>query len=108
MTDRKIYMIYGSKAKEMTMSLMEAANIKDEIPADAKIGLKPNLVVAKEPESGATTHAGVLEGCIEYLQKYGFKNITIMEGSWVGDNTKRAFRVTGYDKIAEKYGVKLM
>ena len=108
MTNRKIYMIYGSKAKEMTMSLMEAAKIKDEIPADAKIGLKPNLVVAKEPESGATTHAGVLEGCIEYLQKYGFKNITIMEGSWVGDNTKRAFRVTGYDKIAEKYGVKLM
>jgi len=53
-------------------------------------------------------NAGVLEGCIEYLQKYGFKNITIMEGSWVGDNTKRAFRVTGYDKIAEKYGVKLM
>ena len=105
---RKIYMIYGSKAKEMTMSLMEAAKIKDEIPADAKIGLKPNLVVAKEPESGATTHAGVLEGCIEYLQKYGFKNITIMEGSWVGDNTKRAFRVTGYDKIAEKYDVKLM
>ena len=95
MTNRKIYMIYGSKAKEMTMSLMEAAKIKDEIPADAKIGLKPNLVVAKEPESGATTHAGVLEGCIEYLQKYGFKNITIMEGSWVGDNTKRAVRVTG-------------
>ena len=47
MTDRKIYMIYGSKAKEMTMSLMEAAKIKDEIPADAKIGLKPNLLVAK-------------------------------------------------------------
>jgi len=53
-------------------------------------------------------NAGFAEGCIEYLQKYGFKNITIMEGSWVGDNTKRAFRVTGYDKIAEKYGVKLM
>lgn len=43
MTDRRIYMIYGNKAKEMTMSLMEAANIKNEISADAKIGLKPNL-----------------------------------------------------------------
>ena len=37
---RKIYMIYGSKAKEMTMSLMETAKIKDEIPAGAKIGLR--------------------------------------------------------------------
>lgn len=106
--DRKLYMIYGNNAKAMTMALMEAANIKAEIPAGAKIGLKPNLVVAKDPDSGATTHTGILEGCIEYLQANGFRNITIMEGSWVGDNTKRAFKVTGYDKVSEKYNVGLV
>lgn len=108
MKDRRIYLVYGSDAREMTISLMEAANIKDEIPAGAKIGLKPNLVVAKPPESGATTHAGVLEGCIEYLQGHGFKDITVMEGSWVGDDTKRAFKAAGYDRAAARYGVRLM
>lgn len=106
--NRNLYMIYGQDAKAMTIALMEAANIKDEIPKNAKIGLKPNLVVAKDPDSGATTHTGILEGCIEYLQANGHKNITIMEGSWVGDNTKRAFKVTGYDRVAEKYGVGLI
>ena len=106
--DRHIYTIYGSDACHMTMALMERADIASHIPSkDARICMKPNLVVAKPPESGATTHTGILEGVILYLQEHGFRNIDIIEGSWVGDSTKRAFSVTGYDKLAAKYGVGL-
>ncbi len=105
---RSIYTIYGSDACDMTMALMERADVASRIPGlDAHICMKPNLVVAKKPESGATTHTGILEGVIRYLQGHGFKNIDIIEGSWVGDSTKRAFSVTGYDRLAEKYGVGL-
>ncbi|MGI6161527.1 MAG: DUF362 domain-containing protein [Christensenellales bacterium] len=105
--DRRIFMAYGDDAKDMTLSLMEAADIKERVPKNATIALKPNLVVARKPEGGATTHGDVLEGVIIYMQKHGFKDISIIEGSWVGDRTERAFQVCGYDEIGRKYGVPL-
>lgn len=101
----KIYEIFGSDAHEMTMALMEGARVADMIPAGASVALKPNLVAACTPDSGATTHAGVLSGCIEYLQAHGFREISIIEGSWVGDQTGRAMRACGYDKVCQKYNV---
>ena len=101
----KIFEIYGSDAHAMTMSLMEAANVADMIPKGGSVALKPNLVVAGRPEEGGTTHAGVLSGCMEYLQNHGFTNISVIEGSWVGDDTAGPFRVAGYDKVCKKYGV---
>lgn len=102
-----IYEIFGSDAHAMTKKLMEAAKIADKIPAGADVALKPNLVVSKPPESGATTHAGVLAGAIEYLRDHGVKNISIIESSWVGDDTGRAFRAAGYEVVGSKYGVPL-
>ena len=101
----KIYEIFGNDAHAMTMALMEKADIASAIPQGASIGLKPNLVLAGTPESGATTHPGVLSGCIEYLQNHGFHNISVMEGSWVGDQTGRAYKICGYDKVCRKYNV---
>ena len=105
--DRKLYIVYGNRAKQMTMDLMEAAHISDEIPQGASVALKPNLVVAAEPEYGATTHAGILEGVIAYLQDHGHRNVSIMEGSWVGDRTERAFAVCRYNEIGKRYNVPL-
>ena len=101
----KIYEIYGTDAHEMTKALMEAADIADAIPKGAKIALKPNLILASRPENGATTHAEVLSGCIEYLQSAGFADISIIESSWYGEKTERSLKVCGYDKVCEKYGV---
>ncbi len=101
----KIFEIYGSDARLSTLSLMKAANVAAMIPSGASIALKPNLVLAGTPESGATTHPGVLSGCIEYLQSEGFSNICVMEGSWVGDRTDRAMKLCGYDRVCERYGV---
>lgn len=105
--DRKLYIVYGNRAKQMTMELMEAAHISEEIPQGASVALKPNLVVAAEPEYGATTHAGILEGVIEYLQEHGHRDISIMEGAWVGDRTERGFAVCGYNEIGRRYNVPL-
>ena len=101
----KIFEIYGSDAHKMTVALMEAAHVADMIPRGGSVALKPNLVVAGRPEEGGTTHAGVLSGCMEYLQGHGFTNISVIEGSWVGDDTSRAFHVAGYDKVCKQYGV---
>ena len=100
-----IYEVYGKDPHSMTKALMQAANAASFIPSGAKIALKPNLVLDREPESGATTHAGVLSGCIEYLQENGFSDISIIEGSWVGGSTEQSMRTCGYDKVCERYGV---
>ncbi|MBQ6315058.1 MAG: DUF362 domain-containing protein [Mogibacterium sp.] len=101
----QIYEIYGTDAHEMTKSLMEAADVAALVPKGAKIALKPNLVLAGRPENGATTHPGVLSGCIEYLQENGFDDISIIESSWVGAKTDHSMRVCGYDKVCSKYDV---
>lgn len=102
-----LYVAYGSVAREMTIELMTRAGVADEIPANARIGLKPNLVVADRAENGATTHTEIVAGAIEYLQAHGHRDITIMESAWVGDSTQRAFSVCGYREIEKKYGVEL-
>ena len=102
-----IYEIFGTDAHAMTKALMEAGKVIRHIPAGASVALKPNLVVAASPEDGATTHAGVLSGAIEYLRDHGVTDISIIEGSWVGDNTGRAFRAAGYDQVAKRYDVPL-
>ena len=103
----RIYEIFGTNAHAMTRALMESAGAACKIPSGASVALKPNLVVAASHETGATTHAGVLSGAIEYLRDHGFRDISIIEGSWVGDDTGRAFRAAGYEAVGKKYGVPL-
>lgn len=89
----------------MTLALLNASNAIARVPSGGSVALKPNLVIAGTPESGATTHAGVLSGSIEYFREHGVKDISVIEGSWVGDETMRAMRRAGYDKVCDRYGV---
>ena len=75
---------------------------------DDLIGLKPNLILAKKASSGATTHPEFVAGVVEFLQEKGFTNLRIVEGSWVGDRTERAFKVCGYTDLSKKYGIPLV
>ncbi len=97
--------IFGSDAHEMTLALLEAMDAAVLVPKGGGVALKPNLVIAGTPESGSTTHPGVLSGCIEYFRAHGVTDISIIEGSWVGDETMRAMRRAGYDGVCRRYDV---
>ena len=101
----KIFQIYGTDAHTMTIKLLEAINAIALVPEGGSVALKPNLVIAGRPETGATTHPGVLSGAIEYFQDHGVKDISVIEGSWVGDETMNAMRTAGYDRVCNKYRV---
>ena len=101
----RIYQIYGRDAHDMTLRLLEAADAISRVPKGGSVALKPNLVIAGAPEDGATTHPGVLSGCIEYFRAHGVGDISVIEGSWVGDDTARAMRRAGYDAVCRKYAV---
>ena len=63
----RIFNIFGTNAHDMAKKLLESSEAFKLVSADQNVALKPNLVVAGTPENGATTHAGVLSGCIEYF-----------------------------------------
>ncbi len=108
MNETDLHVIYGSdNISRMAYRLMEAMDIAAELRPDTRIALKPNFVVPKPADSGATTHPEVAEGILQYLTERGFRDITIMESSWAGADTKTSFRVCGYEALAKRYGVSL-
>ncbi len=109
MNKNDILTVYGSNATNMTKSLLEAIDFGSLIPnKDAKIALKPNLVVAATADSGATTHPEIVVAIIEHLQALGYGNISIVESAWIGDSTKEGFRINGYHQIRDHYKVPLI
>ncbi len=106
MNKNEINIINGTDYKEMTKALLIESGLCDLIGDKSKrIALKPNLVNASPASEGATTHPEVVCGIIEYLQENGFKNVCIMESSWVGELTSASVKACGYDTLSEKYSV---
>ena len=106
MKKHQILAIYGTDYTDMTVRLLEAADFEGLVPdRHARIGIKPNLVVAATADGGAVTHPEIIEGVIRFLQGRGYDNFCVLEGSWVGDRTKRAYEVSGIGPVCREYGV---
>lgn len=101
-----IHALYGMDGREMAKKLLDAGGVGRALGAGVTVRLKPNLVVARPAAEGATTHPEIVEGCIEFVLDHGAK-AEIVEGSWLGDDTGRAFAVSGLDALGKRYGVKL-
>lgn len=103
-----IYVAYGQDALELGRTLIKAAGATTFFRPGRSVAVKPNLVVAKPASSGATTHVGFAEAVFEAARDFGVTDLRIIEGSWVGADTKRAFAVAGYDELAKRFGAKLV
>ncbi len=107
--DRRIWLAYGSDLVRMSQDIAAAAGLAERIgKRRARIGLKPNLVLASPADRGATTHPQIAEGVIGYLKESGFSDIIILEGSWVGCRTEEAFLRCGYRDLSKRTGVPLV
>ena len=103
-----LYAVRGKDSTKMTRQILEAAKLEQYIGKNDSVALKPNLVVAKTYKSGATTNPAICAQIIEYLFEHGIKNVSIIESSWIGEGTSRAFKVCGYNELAKKYGIELV
>lgn len=104
----KLYAAHGTDVASLTKGLLEAIRPETGLKSGASIALKPNLVVAKDWRSGATTNPAVCAAVIEYFQSRGFNDISIIESAWIGEDTQRAFRACGYEDLQKRYGVALV
>ncbi|MCL4533955.1 MAG: DUF362 domain-containing protein [Bacteroidetes bacterium] len=100
--------VEGGDIKGTTKRAIQMAGGWDEALRGARrVLIKPNLTVPSVPGSAVCTDIGVTEGVIELLQEAGVRQITVAEGP--GDDPERkVFRVTGYDSLPARYGVKLL
>ena len=106
MNRNDILFIHGTDYKDMTLRILEAADLRSLIGDTGKsVALKPNLVTTTPPEEGATTHPEIVAGVIEYLQSHGFKDISVMESAWVGARTKDVFDICYLNRVCDQYGV---
>ena len=109
MQKNEILVIYGKDIAAMAARLAQEADLAGLIgDRDKRIGLKPNLAVARPASGGATTHPEIAAGLISYLKKNGFDNLVILEGSWAGAFTSNAFTACGYSKLAGETEVELI
>ena len=103
-----IYIAYGTDLRVQTCGLLERADVASRLRGGMRVVVKPNLVVARPAEEGATTHPEIVAGIVEFLQDHGVRDIEIAEGAWVGErDTDTAFRRCGFADLARKYGIKM-
>jgi uncharacterized protein (DUF362 family) len=108
---RQLAVAYGKKPYDLVLTLLQEMDIAAELNPGDHVLLKPNLVMAREASSGITTHPQLVDGVIRYLLEAGVKRITLAESSWTGGDTRRAFRVCGYEALEKKFagnGVRLL
>ena len=92
----------------MTLEALAASDIGNYLRPGLSVCVKPNLVVPRPASQGATTHPEVVEGILMFLKDFGIPDLKIIENSAVGYDTKRAFRVCGYEALGKRYGVPLV
>jgi len=69
--------------------------------------IKPNVNFATK-KSGVNTDPAVIESLVQLLMDSGADEVAIGEGSGIESDTSRIFQTTGYDKVAEKTGARLV
>lgn len=108
MERHELLVAYGDDPDSLLPRLFAAADLPAWLPRDRRIGIKPNLVVAKPSSTGATTDPRLVAALIAYLHALGCRDLVILESSWLGDSTARAFRECGYEEISRQTGVPLV
>jgi uncharacterized protein (DUF362 family) len=103
-----IVVSYGRDIFKTAYDALKESDIGLYLNAEQTAAIKPNLVVARPASGGATTHPEVVEAIIVFLKEAGVKKIKIIESSWVGDSTRRAFKNCGYEELAKRHNVPLI
>lgn len=99
--------VYDSVKKSVDL----LGGIRSFVKPGAKVLVKPNLLMAKEPESGIVTHPEVTRAVIRLLKETGC-SVYLGDGPSVWgsqvENIDRVYEVSGTRRIAEEEGVRLV
>jgi len=88
----------------------------EKLSRNDRVLIKPNNCFRHKimPPYGMVTTSKVIDGIVQLLLEHGCQDISIGEGAIIGifdelePYTKQGFKGTGIDKVAKKYGIKLI
>ena len=99
------------KPLDSVRRVVELSNLFDDVPKEAKIFIKPNIVYwssGPHPKWGVITTSRVMEDVVTLLNERGINDITIGEGFGSNEAAEDAFKKLGYNDLKERFGVKLV
>lgn len=102
-----VAIVRGGSPIDMVSEALEMVGAERAFSTRDQVLVKPNYINASHPSTGITTDGRVVEGVVKFLRERGVENIVIGEGSGVSD-TMRAFRVSGVDRVAERWNARLV
>ena len=79
-----------------------ALGVSGDLKPGMKVVLKPNLVMAKKPDSPVTTHPAVIRAVVHWLTEQGITDITLAESSgglYNAEYMKNIYHVCGMDTL---------
>ncbi len=106
--DPELAVVYSSDSEAPVRQLVETLQPFRGITPESRVVLKPNIVVSRRNWLGANTRPEVVEALVVMLREYGVHDITIADGSGMGESATRAFSICGYNEIASRHGVRLL
>lgn len=82
-----MYQVMAYKAESYQQELIDEVVEKifcqwqgaDQLSADTKVTIKPNLLMKRDPAQATTTHPSLIKGVIHALQKRGVTQITVAD-----------------------------
>lgn len=98
--------IIEKKLREGFEFLGGTAFLRNLIPENSRVLLKPNMLSAVEKGSAVTTHYALFEAVIRIIREYS--NNIVFGDSPGSDDGRRAAESTGLMEVAKKYGVKFV
>lgn len=116
MNDIRVAIHRFKRDNETIKKAVERANAFEHLSKNAKVIIKPNIVVwlnGPFPKWGVITTSAIMEETVILLKEYGVNDISIAEGSLqINPEEKhigqKSFEGLGYQKLQQRYGVKLL
>ncbi len=111
-----VAIVHYEKPLESVRKAVELCRGLDDVPADAKVFIKPNIVFwtpkVPFPKWGIITTSRLVEDAVILLKERGIDDITIGEGTVLQSGDKEtpshAFESLGYNLMKDRYGVKVI
>ncbi len=103
-----VTLFYGSDPEPALRRLVKAIEPFSALAPGARVVIKPNMVVSRRQWLGANTRPETVEALIVLLREHGVHDITVADGSGMGESATRAFKICGYTEIAHRHGVRLL
>lgn len=77
---------------------LDELGVLNDLTPDTKVLLKPNLIMAKKPDSPVTTHPLVVKAVARWLYEHDIRSITVGEssgGPFTAEHMKNVYRTCG-------------